>query len=243
MRTEPAPPPVAVTTGNLLVDALPPVERARLLERARTRLVRPQEVLVGDRDPITSVWFPATAVVSLLTVLGDGTGVETATVGREGMVGTVVFLGDDRMRNGRAVVQLGGDVIGVPVEDFRAVLVEHGKLNAWMLDLTRALLFQVSQGVACNAAHPVRTRLARWLLQTTDRVGRDDVQLTQQFLAEILHARRASVTEALASLEAEGAVRRRRGRIQVVARTTLERAACECYHLVRDEYERVLWPA
>lgn len=226
-------------TGNLVLDALPPVERGRLCEQALTRAVRAGDELIARSQQISTMWFPLSAVVSLLTTLDDGSSVETATVGREGVVGAVVFLGDDRFRNARAVVQLGGHAMGVPVEDFRAVLSEGGKLAGAMMDVTRALLFQLSQGVACNAAHSVRERLARWLLQTTDRTGRQDVELTQQFLAEILHARRASVTDALAALEDGGAVSRRRGRIVIVERRRLEAAACACYFAVRAEHDRV----
>lgn len=232
--------PPALGTGNLLLDSLPAVERTRLLERGVRRTMEAGDELLADRGRISSVWFPTSAVVSVLTTLGDRTAVETATIGREGVVGAVVFLGDDRMRNGRAVIQLGGELLGVPVDRFRAVLGEGGKLHDAMLDYTRALLFQHSQSAACSAAHSVRQRLARWLLQTTDRVGRDEVRLTQHFLAEILHARRASVTDALASLERDGLVRRGRARIEVCSRADLESAACECYRAVRGEYDRII---
>jgi CRP-like cAMP-binding protein len=196
-------------------------------------------VLFRDGERIESVWFPITAVVSLLTTLEDGSAVETATAGREGVVGAVVFLGDDRLRNGRAVVQLAGDLIGVPVDTFRSVLARSDALDRVMTGYTRALVFQLSQSVACNAAHSVQERLARWLLQTTDRVARSEVELTQQFLSEIVHARRASITDALAALEDTGALMRGRGRVTVHRRRALEDAACECYAAVRDAYARV----
>jgi len=236
----PVPSPVSPSTGNLLLDALPEVERTRLIERSRTVTMPAGDLLIRSDERISTLWFPVTAVVSLLTTLADGSGVETATVGREGVIGAVVFLGDDRMRNGRAVMQLSGALVAVPAEEFRAVLAETGKLHAAMLDYTRALLFQLSQGVACNAAHSVQERLARWLLQTTERVGRDEIELTQQFLSEILHARRASISDALGALERERIVQRGRGRIQVARRDALEAAACECYHAVRAEYDRVV---
>ena len=202
-------------------------------------MLRAGEELIASSEPIATMWFPVSSVVSLLTTLEDGSGVETATVGREGVVGAVVFLGDDRFRNGRAVVQLAGQALGVPVDEFRAVLAEGGKLADAMMASTRALLLQLSQGVACTAAHTLRQRLARWLLQTTDRTGRDRVELTQQFLSEILHARRASVTDALATLEQGGALARRRGEIELRARDRLEAAACGCYRAIRVEHDRV----
>ena len=227
-------------TGNALLDALPDGDRARLLDGAWFRGVDAEQPLVHAGSRIDTLWFPVTAVVSLLATLRDGSAIETATIGREGVVGAVVFLGDDRLRNGRAVVQLAGEVIGVPAETFRAAVADGPTLHAAMNGYTRALLFQLTQGVACSAAHSVRDRIARWLLQTTDRVGREEVELTQQFLSEILHARRASVTEALASLEADGAVRRSRGRIEIRARPALESAACECYGSVRAAYAAIV---
>jgi CRP-like cAMP-binding protein len=232
-------PSLSPQTANRLLDALPDVERTRLLELAWTRRMRAGDVLLRDGERIGNVWFPITAVVSLLTTLDDGSAVETATVGREGAVGAVVFLGDDRLRNGRAVVQLAGDLIGVPADTFRSVLAGSDTLHSVMTDYTRALVFQLSQSVACNAAHSVQERLARWLLQTTDRVARSEVELTQQFLSEIVHARRASVTDTLAALEDAGALTRGRGRIKVHRRHALEDAACECYAAVRDAYARI----
>jgi CRP-like cAMP-binding protein len=232
-------PSLSPQTANRLLDALPDADRAGLVETGWTRRMDAGDVLLRDGDRIRNVWFPITAVVSLLTTLDDGTAVETATVGREGAVGAVVFLGDDRLRNGRAVVQLAGDLIGVPVDTFRTVLARSDTLRSVMTDYTRALVFQLSQSVACNAAHSVQERLARWLLQTTDRVARSEVELTQQFLSEIVHARRASVTDALAALEDAGALMRGRGRITVHRRRALEDAACECYAAVRDAYAQV----
>lgn len=227
-------------TGNQLLDALPPAERERIVAHARPRWTSAGEVLFDAGRRADAVWFPVSAVVSILTVLEDGSGVEIATIGREGVVGVFVFLGDDRSPNGRAVVQMAGEVLEVDADAFRSELGESGKLGGVLQDYTRALLLQVSQSVACSAAHPVRARLARWLLQTTDRVRFDDIRLTQQFLSEILHTRRASITEAVGALEAAGAVRRRRGAITVSDREALEYAACECYAIVRREYARLV---
>jgi CRP-like cAMP-binding protein len=205
------------------------------------RLVTPGEVLYEPGRRLEHAFFPETAVVSLLTILSDGVGIETATVGREGMVGVFLFLGDDRSRNGRAVVQMAGSVLRLDVDSFRAELVEGGKLEQLMLTYSRALLMHISQSVACGAVHPVLARLARWLLQTSDRTASDDVALTQQFLADILGVRRASVTEAVGELQSRGAVAARRGGILVLDRSILSRSACECYDIVREVYE-VLGP-
>ena len=156
------------------------------------------------------------------------------------MVGIHVFLGDDVSPNGAAVVQMGGQVLALDADIFRAELADSAKWQQSLMEYTRALMLQVSQGVACGVVHGVRQRLARWLLQTSDRVVSDDVSLTQQFLAEILHVRRASVTEAARSLEQAGAVRVRRGGILITDRALLEAASCECYAFLKEEYRRLM---
>jgi CRP-like cAMP-binding protein len=225
---------------NQLLRALPTVERTRLMGRMQRRLVKSGESLYEPARRLDHVFFPETAVVSLLTILGDGSGIETATIGREGMAGVFLFLGDDRSRNGRAVVQMGGSILRLDVESFRAELAEGGKLERLLLTYTRALLLHISQSVACGAVHPVRARLARWLLQTSDRTGSNDVALTQQFLAEILGVRRASVTAAVGELQEDRAVASRRGGILILDRGRLSRSACECYGVVREEYTRLV---
>jgi CRP-like cAMP-binding protein len=230
----------AIPIRNSLLGALPTPERDRLVAGAKSRLVEPGDALYQPRRPLISVYFPSTSVVSVLTALRDGTEVETATIGREGLVGTFVSLGDDMSPNTRAVVQMGGELLPVDVRHFRLALRESGRLRELMNEYTGTLLVQVSQSVACSAAHSVRQRLSRWLLQTSDRVSTDDVRLTHDFLARILHTRRASVTVALRDLQDLGAVRTRRGGILILDRDALKRGACECYELIRGEYARML---
>ena len=230
----------ATRTPNQLLVALPTLERDRLMAEAMSRFVEPGDVLYEVGQPLTAVYFPVTSVVSILTILGDGTAVETATIGREGMVGVFASLGDDLSPNARAVAQMGGELLVVDIRRFRHELRETGRLRALVDDYTRALLIHVSQSVACSAAHSVRQRLSRWLLQTSDRVTTDDVRLTHEFLAGILHARRASVTEALGELQGLGIVRTRRGGTVIIERAALEAEACECYDVIRQEYARLL---
>jgi CRP-like cAMP-binding protein len=230
----------ATPTQNQLLAALPALERERLIADAMSRFVGPGDVLSEPGQPVTAVYFPLTSVVSVLTVLRDGTAVETATVGREGLVGSFVSLGDDVSPNSRAVVQMGGELLTLDVRRFRGELRDSGRLRDLTNDYARALLVQVSQSVACTAAHSVRQRLSRWLLQTSDRVSTDDVRLTHEFLGGILHVRRASVTVALRELQDAGTVRTRRGGTLILDRDALGREACECYELIREEYARLL---
>jgi CRP-like cAMP-binding protein len=179
-------------------------------------------------------------VVSVPPTLRDGTAVETATIGREGLVGSFVSLGDDVSPNARAMVQMGGELLAVDVRRFRNELRETSRLRDLMNDYTRALLVHISQTVACTAAHSVRQRLSRWLLQTSDRVSTDDIRLTHEFLAGILHTRRASVTEGLRQLQDKGIISTRRGGTVILDRDALGAEACECYDVVRREYARLL---
>jgi CRP-like cAMP-binding protein len=226
-------------TPNHLLGALPPADVEGFLGRLQRRLTEPGDVLYQPGRRLDHVFFPETAVVSILTMLADGSGIETATIGREGMAGIFLFLGDDRSRNGRAVVQMGGSVLRLDVDAFRAGVAASAKFEQLMIMYSRAFLLQVSQSVACGAVHPIRARLARWLLQTSDRRTSEDVALTQQFLADILGVRRASVSEAVSDLKDRGVVAVRRGGLMIIDRTGLARYACECYGVVRDEYARL----
>jgi CRP-like cAMP-binding protein len=226
--------------GNGILASLPPHELDRIMSRMEERDVAVGDVLFEPATKLTHVYFPETAVVSLLTVLRDGSGIETATVGREGLVGVALFLGDDRSVSGRAVVQMPGRILRLDEHLFRAQLSEGGALPDLLLSYTRAMLLHLSQSTACGVAHPVRARLSRWLLQTSDRTESDDVPLSQQFLSELLGVRRATVTEAVGTLRSIGAIRSRRGGIEIIDRGTLEGTACECYALVRREYARLM---
>jgi CRP-like cAMP-binding protein len=221
---------------NDLIGGLPVSTLDRLLARARTKRLERQDQVFDVGQPLAWVYFPTTSVISLLTVLRDGSAIETATVGREGMVGVPVFLGDDHIASCRGVTQMQGVAIQVSVATFLDELDQSVELREHVSQYTRTLLVQISQSVACGTAHDVRQRLARWLLQTSDRARRNEVDLTQQFLAHILHVRRASVTEAAGSLQEDGLIRVRRGGLKIVNREGLTRAACECYGVVADQF-------
>jgi CRP-like cAMP-binding protein len=223
-----------------ILRSLPPDELDRIMTRMEQRDVEVGDILYEPATKLGYVYFPETTVVSLMTTLGDGAGIETATVGREGVVGVALFLDDDRSVNGRAVVQMPGRILRLDADLFRAQLAEGGKLPDLLLAYVRAMLLHLSQSTACGVAHPVRSRLSRWLLHTSDRTDCDDVPLTQQFLSEILGVRRATVTEAVGQLQSMGAVRTRRGGIEILDREALAVAACECYALIKSEYARLL---
>jgi CRP-like cAMP-binding protein len=224
---------------NRILGALPDDEYARI-----TRHLEPVELQVRDLvhdigHPITHVYFPNTGVTSFVSLMADGSAVETATIGYEGMVGLAIFHHTDRMA-AQAFCQVPGDALRMSADTFRGEIGDLPALNGVLHRYTQAMFTQVSQASACNRLHPIRQRCARWLLQTHDRVGTDEFPLTQEFLAQMLGVRRASVSEVAAALQKGGFIEYTYGRIRIVDRPGLEHAACECYRIIVTEYDRLL---
>ena len=190
---------------------------------------------------IRYVYFPETAVLSLTTVMRDGGTLEIGTSGREGMAGLPVFLGDDAGTI-RAFAQIPGAAIRIEAAAFARLAGVAGPFHTLLLRYTHAFLTQVSQTAACNAAHLVEQRCARWLLMTHDRVEGDEFPLTHEFLAFMLGVRRAGVTLAMRGLQDAQLVHYVGGRVTVADRTGLERTSCECYAVVRAQYTRLFRP-
>jgi CRP-like cAMP-binding protein len=225
--------------GSGFLAPLPAHEADLLFERMERAVLDPGVCLFEAGETLRSVYFPVTSVVSLLVRYDDGRAVEAATVGREGVVGLAALMDSD-VADLRAVVQMGGEILRVPVDRFRAISEPGSKLGSRLRSYTSALLFQMSLNVGCGSLHPVRRRLARWLLQTADRSGNPTIELTQEFLAGILGVRRASVTDALRDLEGSGGIVRRRGAIVIEDHARLAAEACDCYDLVRRAHDRLL---
>jgi CRP-like cAMP-binding protein len=213
------------------------------IERLRPHLeavpVGVKEVIYEPNGPIKHVYFPTGCVISLVTYLKDGSAVEMATIGLEGMVGLPIFLGTDTMPS-RAFGQVPGDALRITAAAFTAAIKQNGPLVRVLNRYTQALFNQVAQTTACNRVHLVEQRCARWLLQTHDRVGSDQFLLTQEFLAQMLGVRRSGVSAAAGLLQKAGLIRYARGRITVLDRPGLESAACECYGIIKKEFERLL---
>jgi CRP-like cAMP-binding protein len=200
-----------------------------------------KERLLEPGSAIGSVYFPLTAVVSLLTVMDDGSGVEIATVGNEGMVGVPAFLGASTLNDRDMVqVQVPGTVLRLDTSSFLGEASDGRAFRGVIERYVQAFVRQVSQQVACNGLHSVEERCARWILLTHDRVGSDEFPLTQEFLAQMLGVRRASVTVAVGALQRAQFVRFWRGRVTIMDRQGLEASACECYEIIRQEFDRLL---
>jgi CRP-like cAMP-binding protein len=226
--------------GSRFLSLLPMADRERLLQGTRAVDYELGDSLVRRRGPITKVVFPLTCVISLVTSTESGELMELATFGREGMVGATAALGAPDIGNAEAFCQVEGTGLELPVERFLA----HMRSSAAMEGLVkRYLLFsagQLAQTALCNTMHPLAERCARWLLETHDRVGRKRFHLTQEYLAEMLAVRRASVTVAASILQRAGIISYRRGELEVHDRDALEAASCECYRVLQGEYERLV---
>ena len=226
-------------TVNRLLGFLPEDEIDWLWPHLEKVEYRSGDVLTEAHAVYSHVYFPETAVCSIINRLPDGGVVEVGTIGNEGAAGVAVFLGDGIMPN-ETIVQIPGVIRQAPAALFADGLPDRPHLRRILQRYTHAYLTQVSQTAACNARHPLEARCARWLLMTHDRVGgSESFPLTQQFLAFMLGVRRAGVTEAAGKLERVGLIRNQRGRFTVVDRDGLEEAACGCYGIVRREYERL----
>jgi len=229
------------TRSNRLLKALPEEDYQRLLAHLRPHAVKQKQDMGEAGQRIAEVHFPVDAVVSILTRMDEGPSVEIATIGNEGVVGLTVAWGSEAMNPRElATVQAQGEVVSMDAGTFRAELHRQGALASLIERYTLAFFSQVSQQVACNGLHSVEQRCARWLLLTHDRVGTDEFPMTHEFLAQMLGVRRASVTVTAGILQRAGFVEFSRGRVAVVDRPGLESAACECYAVTREVYDRLL---
>ena len=230
-----------MSVGNRLLAGFPPAELSSLAPHFRHVQLEADRVLLEPEARIEHVFFPHSGMISLVTVTQDGESVEGATIGVESALGVGVAIGLSRSV-GRAVVQLAGHATVVPAAEFRAAADKSQELRDMAGLSIELLMVSVLQGTACNARHPIIARLSRWLLETADRAGGDEVPLTQEFLAHMLGARRTTVTFAAGSLQSAGIIRVRRGVTLILDRPALERAACECYSVIRERSRRLSSP-
>jgi CRP-like cAMP-binding protein len=228
---------------NRLLRALSPEVRQQLLPVLELIVLSMRERLIEPNVPIPFVYFPLHGVVSLISTLEDGTQVEVATIGNEDLIGLSLVLYANIVPF-TAFVQVPGEALRIEAEVFGRLLLEgSGVLSQLLYRYTQALFNQLAQHVVCNRLHRTAQRCARWLLLTHDRVGRDEFPLTHEFLALMLGVRRATVTEVAGRLQKAGLIRYRLGIIRVLDRAGLEAACCECYGVIKQEYDRLLGPA
>lgn len=226
-------------TVNRVLASLPDEDWNRIAPKLEiVPLVLKQELIEAGR-PFHHVHFMLNGVVSLVAASADGTLIEVATIGNEGMVGLAAFLGAGAAPL-TAFTQVPGEALRMNAAALQEEVHNGGALNDALRLYTQALLNQVAQSAGCNRMHSMEERCARWLLMTHDRCTADEFPLTQEFLAQMLGVRRASVTVAAGMLQKAGLISYQRGRIKVINRPALEQAACECYEVIRQEYDRLL---
>jgi len=224
---------------NRLLRALPGAELSVMENDLRLIRWKISETIYDANVPLQHVYFPMNAVCSNIIMMENGAGVETSTVGCEGLVGAHAALGEDRIPT-TSICQIAGEVACMRVEDFRQHFDRLPRFRELATRFNVLLFNMISQSAACNRLHQVNARLARWLLTTHDRVYSDDVALTHEFLAIMLGVNRPTVTIALRALRDMGLIEPRRGTIKIKDRAGLEKASCECYKIVQLEVERLL---
>jgi CRP-like cAMP-binding protein len=224
---------------NQLLASLPPPEWERwspLLEAVDMPL---GQVLYESGISLTHVYFPIDSIVSLLYVMEDGSSAEIAVVGNEGLVGISLFMGGETTPS-RAVVQSAGRGLRLEAQALKREFNRAGPVLHLLLRYTQALITQMAQTAVCNRHHSLDQQLCRWLLLSLDRLRGSELRMTQELIANMLGVRREGVTEAALKLQAAGLIRYARGHIRVLDRSGLEQRTCECYAVVKKEYDRLL---
>jgi CRP-like cAMP-binding protein len=234
-RYQVAPPP----TANRILNALTPAEYACIATHLESVELARGQVLYHADEPVTHVYFPQRATVSLVSIFADGGGVEVGMVGNEGMFGISVILGSITSPL-EAIVQLPGDALRMRADRLKQETEKCGTLHDLLLRYTQAFIIQIAQAAACNNAHKVEGRLARWLLMCQDRTLTNELELTHEFIALMLGIRRAGVTEAAGIFQHAGLIKYKRGYITIIDRAGLEAVSCECYPVVKQEFARLL---
>ena len=219
---------------NKLLASLPRDHFDRLLPHLSTVSLPQGDVLAEAGDEVDQVYFPHYGMLSLLAVLRDGKAIETATVGREGVVGAMAGLGLYKSLV-RIVVQMPMACSKIAAPHFRTAAAASDPVRNLCIRYNEVLLSQARVTAACNALHSIEARFCRWLLQCADRAASDTVALTQEFLAEMLGVRRTSVTEVASKVQAAGAITYSRGVIRILDRAALMRMSCECYETLVDQ--------
>jgi CRP-like cAMP-binding protein len=224
---------------NRLLASLVPAEFELLRPHLEPTELKHAAVIFETGDKIDRVYFPHSGIISLVVELAGGEAIEAAMVGPDSMLGATSAM-DGEISLNKAIVQLSGHGETMDVATFRKVAEQSATLRTTLLRHEQVLFAQAQQSVACNVSHPVEARLARWLLRARDLSGSDTLELTQEFLAQMLGVRRSSVSPVAHELQRTGLIRYNRGRIEIMDLEGLRSASCECYGTVKAHYDRLL---
>ncbi|MEP6608609.1 MAG: Crp/Fnr family transcriptional regulator [Burkholderiaceae bacterium] len=224
---------------NQLLAALPDIQSERWLPHLERIELPLGQVLYESGTTLSHVYFPTTAIVSLLYVMENGASAEIAVVGNEGLVGISLFMGGESTPS-RAVVQSAGEGFRLNAQMMKDEFHQAGPVLHLLLRYTQALITQMAQTAVCNRHHSLDQQLCRWLLLSLDRLEGNELVMTQELIANMLGVRREGVTEGALKLQKAGLIRYARGRISVLDRPGVEERSCECYAVVKKEYDRLL---
>jgi CRP-like cAMP-binding protein len=224
---------------NHILDALPIEERDRLFPHLKLVSMPLGTVVYESGETLRHIYFPTDCIVSLLYVMQDGASAEIAIVGNEGAIGVALFMGGETTPS-RAIVQSGGSAYRLDGKRLKLEFHRHGRMLHVLLRYTQSLITQMAQTAVCNRHHSLDQQLCRWLLLSLDRLKSNELEMTQELIANMLGVRREGVTAAAGELQRLGVIRYRRGKITVLDRAKLEQLSCECYAVVKKETDRLL---
>lgn len=224
---------------NHLLAALPNLDYIRIQHMLEYVSMPLGLALYESGSHLQHVYFPTTSIVSLLYVLASGASAEIAVVGNEGVLGIALFMGGETTPS-RAVVQSQGHGYRMRAVHLKNEFNQGGAMMHLLLRYTQALITQMSQTAVCNRHHTIEQQLCRWLLLSLDRLSSENLHMTQELIANMLGVRREGVTEAAGKLQRAGLIEYSRGHIRVIDRANLEKQVCECYHVVKAEFDRLL---
>lgn len=224
---------------NQLLFALSPEVHQRLKPYLQTVRLERQQLLYSPGELVTDAFFPNGGVISIVAAMEDGDTVEVALVGSEGFIGVGAVLGDSHI-NHQVIVQTETTATRLPMEQVKAEFDRGGELQRLSLRYAQARMLLIAQGSACNRLHTIEERLARRLLLMQDRVGSNQLMLTQEFMAEMLGTRRSGLAVAIGTLQQAGIIASRRGMVTIRDREALEAVSCECYRMIKSHFQRLL---
>lgn len=225
---------------NLLLSVLPEALSEKLAPALKPVLLKLGDRLHEPGETIDRLYFPLDCVLSITLTMSDGTTAETGLVGKREVIGINAFMGGRETTHTTYIVQHSGNAMKIDARVLREEFDRNKDLRDIMLRYTQAFIAQISQTTACNSLHRLEKRLARWLLEVHDRVEGDELNLTQEFIANMLGVRRAGVTQTAQKLQEDGLILYKRGRVHILDRPGLEAYSCECFHTLKDEYDRLL---
>lgn len=228
----------AIVTQNRLLAQLPLDELNSLYPHLEIVSLSLEQVIIEPHEPISYVYFPVNSLLSLVTIMEDGSTVESGCIGREGMAGVPIIL-DASTTPMQTLAQIPGQAVRIKADILKDAFQTSNALQKIVYRYTHTIIVLGSQSTACNRLHNIEARLSRWLLMSSDGIGSESLPLTQEFLSMMLGVRRSGVSETASKLQSRGLIAYHRGNIQIVDRKRLETTACECYGIVKAEYQRL----